>query len=354
MAEETPPEKTEEELKVDKDVLAARANEMITKDGPLNACCMMQIMSRQFYYCALTSMRERLLELGEKDINNMEQVLIGAMSDRAMQGFDRKDVLQKVQSIGLPWLMATIAAEDQKEAQLAKEEFRDAAAVRREQPIPIFTNYCLSDGSQRNNIPDRSRPLIFAGQAQAVHIMLTRARARAEHVTTIRLSLSSSPPQIRKPKKKQQNRDIVFSQWAGKAESPKKFAKFMAPWFRDLKDGFLDLLIIDDLVQVSKPLIAGTHPLRVASQGLRNVRKWAEEVGCAVLAGIPGSDWELPDILSKEWEDLEIYSDLIKIKLVDGPFDKDYEWETYEIHMGAEDCVGSREDRSLFHRKVLE
>ena len=123
---------------------------------------------------------------------------------------------------------------------------------------------------------------------------------------------------------------VPVNVWSYKLESLKKISKVLGPPLRSMRKQVIDLLIIDDITMLMRAIVSGTSDVRTAGNALRHIRRWAAAVGCGIVAGLPlAAGANVPEVgTDKDWEQLELYSDLRDVRVEEGPYDEDYGCDT--------------------------
>lgn len=338
-----PAQRSEEEMQK----ISEASQKLAEKDNPVQSCCVTLIFARQLYYSALQSLRERMTELKHDPSDGVEAHLVSSMAEAAKKPFQRQMLVNKLQSHTLPWLAATIATEAEESRQKEHREEMSIDEQRRVSDIDLGFRWGASDDPEKTTV-SRDRPLILAGNPRAVDFLLGRLVPITDALTKVlRLCNENIIPNLRKSKSLRY-REVSLNIWYCKLASFKQTAKVLGLHLRTMHKQAIDLLIIDDITMLMKPIVKGTADVRTAGNALRHVRKWAEEVGCGIVAGLPlAKGMEIPQVgADRDWEQLELYSDLREIQIEEGPYDEDYECETYNLKI-ANDIAVDRIDRAV-------
>lgn len=323
-----------------------KQTQALIKDEVLANAWQTMLQGRQLYYAGLQTFNGRLAELGEPVDSPAAKALVHSVAHVAHQGFDLPTLVEGLQQHALIWLQSVIAADIHKvqvEDAKAMEAYHEA---RLKKTVPIGFRWSRDQLEPPYKMP-RGRPLVVAGNTNAVRFLLDKAceAVQKEPVegqyrpTCLRLSAKS----FNKPKSKRETfqvRELPSHSWFGKMTSLKKITEALAGAMKQMENQQLDLLIIDDARHMGGPGISGSSPLRGASKLMKTLTKWAEARGCAVVAGVPLRG-ELSDakVLAPvdtaentfEWQGFYDWTELRHIAITEGPYDEDYECDTYHI-----------------------
>lgn len=347
--EQKPIERTDEEL----EAIAAESQKLAEKDFAVQSCCVTLLLARQLYYAGLETLRGRMEELKHKPEDGIEAHLVKSMAEAAKGPFERQTIMDKLSKHTMSWLAATIASENEAERRRRAGVEEALDTHRRTLEVDIGFRWVHPDDQELRTI-SRKRTVVLAGPGGAVKYLLDRAletlRATKDAGPTapvpkcMRLVLDENRD-VTKKRSGNTYRAVSYSQWNRKLKNPNQVVKVLQPFLRNMKQMAIDLLIIDDLSQVMPPGIVGAAPARTAGQALRHLRNWADEVGCGILAGLPMPNRQsVPEFGSDDdFSQLEVYSELRVVEFEEGPYDEDYEWDTYTIRINklvAAELVG--------------
>ena len=316
---------------------AKKAQSLIEKDVEVQSACVTLLASYQLYNVALAALNRRIDDLSEDAV--VERILIDSMRNAAgKRDISRSDVLKKIHEHVLPWIVAEIAAEREREDEVSKEELEARDEARRQLPVPLGLKPSRSwenPAGIEGPCVERTKSLVIAGHPGVVKFLLDKvfqAALRPAGGSEFRPSVLRLVSEmrnhnvIRNRKNRKQSCEVGVNRWLHLARSEKIVAQTLQPFVDFLRGPQVDLLVIDDLAQITKEVKGGANqPQARAGRGHRYIRKWADQVGCAVVAGLPfGEDrsplntWDGFSKFDETWTQMEIYTDLVQATVYAG------------------------------------
>lgn len=322
--------------------LAETCQKLASKDKPTSGTCMLLVIAQQLYHCGLGALRERLKELDydAEEGKAVETHLINSMSQAAMKPFHIEDMPGRVEKLVLPWLAARATSMNAELAREQRDHQEAANKTRAESELPF--GYETGQGTMFN----RFRPVVFAGRNKLVEALLLRTRDAVHHHKTdgkplniLHFTLSTRQVLRKKTDKHLNLVEANMSVWARKGGSHKGLSEILMRHLRLFRDNRLDLMLIEDLSLLAKPIVSGAEGPRTAAEALTAVRKCAKQFGCGVLAGMPLSpkdSEEKADFQDVTWSRLNGSCDLRWVN-ADGEeeYDEDYERHFRSVKIGG-------------------
>lgn len=332
---------------LDEDLLnqiAETSQKLIDKDRPTGIVCVAMLHARRLYYMCLEDLDRRIAELSPDKAEAVRAHLVHSMAAKAMEPFERIHVQEGIQKQVLPYVAASIASEAEEERRLERAQRETQEESRKKTRIPVGFQLGPSESPEKASEIDRSRTELLAGYRPAVQLLLQTAAHKA-----LLRKASSSTPKLRvlhlstdqkgyRNASKKSNKDKTYirvglNRWKHKCSSVKKLSTVLLPWLRMMRGYQVDLLVIDDLRLADTKLTDAVVDEIHASNCHRLFRKWADDAGCALLAGLLYEENETPVKGDPCWEQLEIYTNLHFVSHEDGEWDEDYECDTYTIRV---------------------
>lgn len=338
-----------------------KVNNLLQSDGPAVSCAITLLASRQLYYTALAALNERMKELGHAD--DIEKVIVESMAEAAMKPFEPVTVIDKLQKHTLPWLQARIHSENEREREAVKQERIAADEQRRLDDLPMPAGFSWKRNEVVLDTLPRNRPLVLAGNARTVRHLLaavehsirrtTKRAAGGAGLTCLRFSSDWSLGLVGGKKTPPRYLPVPYPTWSRKVTSRKALADIMSRYVARLKNQQIDLLLIDDISQLGKPLITTRFKAvdhRAVAEVLPHVRRCAEMFGCGVVAGLPtraNPTDDIPDFDDGDWRGIAGGCDLQWVQCEDAGHDDDYECEVYRIKIGDSTVVDAVDKKQI-------
>jgi len=350
---------------LDKEALTKIGDEAVKllsseKDGDrfINNVGGVLIGTLQLYQIARAALSRRCVEL--KVSEEVEGWIAASMQNHAgNEEFGRKDVLDKVNKLILPFVMAEYQAEGEREQEAEVGEAKEEDAARRKGGITL--PFVMSPWWKLHQAADpgydvlmRERPMVVTGDPGAVvffldmiqrHCLTRKSGEMRPNVLRLIERLEHKNVLHAKGEGKQYF-EVGASRWLNCGANANKIAKTLNPWLKLLRKQRVDVLIVEEFAQ----FVGGSDrlpPQQRAGVGLRALSRWAERVGCATIVAVPlvreeAKPVELPE-LDKTWSNLEVYSDLIQVGV------EENDDETYRLFAQA---AGKPETREVVEPEI--
>lgn len=321
--------------------IKATALKLIQNDVGVHNACVNLTFARRLYNVALQALNRRMDEL-EKE-QGVELFLIESMKHQSAQEFTREELLDQLSRSTLPWLTAEIAEEKARERALAAQDAAKEEIWRREQIVPIpFEPDKEWNTRSVHGLPGigRKRTMTIAGHPGAVRCVLDlvmtfmlrlKEDTKFQRPSLVRLADEMISHNVLYEKGSQIFHKIGVNRWLHAGRTTRIMHETIRPWLKTLVRGRVDVCLVDDAAQLREPL-GDMPPWYLAGNIQRNVHKWAEESGAALILGLPfETDRDVTQhwdgiTLDQYWTQLEVYTDLVQLVVTeDSP-------ETYQIN----------------------
>jgi len=298
--------------------IGKRAQKLVDKDRQLQQAAVILRDSRRLYILGRSAISRRLGELGHAPDDGVEFAIVHSMNEASMASFERQEVFDSLRRLMLPWVTFELAAEKEREKAAEKAEEGAREAERRQKAVP--TGLPLwPDGA--GDLPRGGEVVVLAGSREPVlRCLRAAADIAARGQSKPRVAAVHFLEQVYQPATINRTEKLVVpvgvNQWLHAATTPNGLDKFMQRWLKQTSNGRADLLLVDDLALAFRPLVSDYPEPRAAGSAQRNLRKWAEDNGCAVLAGLPLRDLATqdPPVLDADWEQLRAYARLLFVR----------------------------------------
>ena len=321
--------------------IKATALKVLQSDIGVHNACVNLVFARRLYNVALQALNRRMDELSKEQA--VELFLIESMKHSSSAEFTREELLDQFTRSTLPWLTSEIKEEKDRERALEVQDAAKEEIWRREQIVPIpFEPDKDWNTRSVHGLPGigRKRTMTIAGHPGAVRCVLDlvmtfmlrlKEDTRFQRPSLIRLTDEMIAHNVLHEKGSQIFHKIGVNRWLHAGRTTGTMRETVKPWLNTLVRGRVDVCLVDDAAQLREPLGA-MPPWYLAGNIQRNVHKWAEESGAALILGLPFEverditrHWD-GVMLDHQWTQLEIYTDLIQLVVIeDSP-------ETYQIN----------------------
>ena len=314
--------------------------EKAIRDDLIRDASVILLKARQLYTVGLQALSRRCGELNV--LSEVESVLVQSMKHAGMQEFTREELMNAVKDQVLPWLVAEIHDQHNREKELVAAEEEAADKARREKwlPLDVTPTYDWKWHSSSGPELPRTESLVFAGHPGAVKWMLDRACQKLllqlDKPTVLRMIAALKQHNVvRRRDDQNQLFELGSNKWAHEARSLKSLSEALQPFLGFLHNDSVDAVIVDRLDMLNDRFIKSVdRPSWVdAGNAHRHLRKWADEYGCGIIAGIPvGADARSPTTawegieLDDSWDQLKEHTHLVQLRVTD-----DFE-DTYKIY----------------------
>ena len=302
------------------------ADELLAVEGEIFDAVQTMIALRRGYAIAyreyldlLAKKREEMEFKGETLTPMIEDFLVQYAMYESSKAFSEHQFMNAMINIGLRWLTDVIDRHTQQEQQERKEAYERAEEQRRKRPVPIGFRH-----SPQQEAPylDKSRTLVLTGWSNAL-LWLVENVVCANVLGTVCGADEGGAFQIVRfmrtsPKSKDQDRQLIrlgANNWKGCGDSVKKLARTMGEFVADKLSSRPDLLIVDDLAWAYTLGFVGRPEAAVAGDAQRQLRKWCDQAGCALLGLVPFPDSATPDVTAPEWEQLRTFTHLRPVRV---------------------------------------
>jgi hypothetical protein len=324
--------------------LAVEASQILIEREAYRRVVGAMVAFRQGYAMAYNDL-ERLLA-AEKDVPSLTlEVLIQSASYQASREFDEKVLLQGFEETVFPWMVETLQRHESEDGHSRRVDRDSREEARRAVPVPIGISQDLGVAPQL----ERHESLVLVGWKPAVLWLLDEAttcalaanvKAGVERYLFSVTRLSCLRSRGRSMNRVDDNYRILYGEaWDNSCKSNAEFARRLAKY---KADGLVDLLVIDDIPHAKKDTIqvgdvsdilkAG----RPAGNAHKIIRRWASEVGAAVLAGVCLEEKGDIDLTTPVWEQLKTFSFLRPVTVMEEA--DNLEENHYRILVGRNAC----------------
>lgn len=306
--------KSKEELAA----LGQKVNKVTSEDTQLQQAALVLRDSRRLYTLGRAAISRRLDELGYKPDSDIEPVLVEAMNHAAMQEFTRGEVAEAMQHLILPFLAFELAAEQAREEIVEKEVQTKEEEEHRQTRVPIGTTLY---GSAPDSQLARGEVTIIVSRRDDVKAKLDEVAKFVPTLTGRRVACIRFVDTLKEHtvinRFEKEVLDVGVNRWLQCATTFNNLSSFLKGWMRQTYKSRLDLLLIDDISQAVREPVVGYPVERMAAAANKNLRRWAKENGCAVLAGLPlTADIELPtlDDAGFGWNELRQFARVLVVE----------------------------------------
>lgn len=321
------------------------------------------VLAYRLYNTALQAMQRRLGDLNKS--RTVEQYLLGAAKHQAKAEFTREELLDNLTRSALPWLAAEIHEQNRREQDLAKSEIQAAETARRETlitlPVASLAGWAYFANDRQEPQLSRKRTLSFAGHPAAVRYVLDQLVSAAR---CVKESSGRLRPTVVRLVSQLVNHNVVgvreqdcftigLNRWGQCGRSVRAIWDTVKPFYSALLRGRIDLCVIYDLANGKEPLASGAlPPWYEAGACHRTFRKWADEAGCALIAGVPfESDKPITEhwqdvVLDHRWDQLSLYTNLVRLEVVETSEDT-YRIDGVAFNDGSRTCLFADLAKSL-------
>lgn len=285
------------------------------EDNELSAAVGAVIGSRRIYWIA----RNLIVKHLSKSCPD-EKVLLALLKEAVRIGDNPlppedliKDVAYRVDGQIRPMVLNEYTRIAEEVARVDKLEAQAAVDVRKSQPIPLGFAHINDEPLMM-----RERSLVVFGNPKLVEESITssveaikafNSAAPTEYCVVMHLTDSFKPQALVSSSEMGKRTTVAVGAdiATGCAKSHGSFEKFMAQWLRQTYKNRVDVIVIDNLPTLTVETFVGRSPVASAHDAHRIIRRWADDHGCAVLAGIPYNE---DQDVSSDIDRLSTYTDL--------------------------------------------
>ena len=264
-----------------------KASELVKTIPEINLAAGVLYTTRQLYACARYSLSREMEKLGITWDSGVEEFIIQAFINKGMQPFERSDLMERVKSMLLPYMVNELEYERKAELEESAKQLMAEESERADTPVPI--------GLDKWPSMDRKTPLLVTGTFDFVDEQLEQVMSNLgeEEEPFNILTLSTTPGQQLFVSPTNPNHVIVpFGWWQGISNSPAKMHDKFRAFLRLLPKYRCDVVLIDKGQMChTKGLIGGRVSTKI-EQAVKPLRKVCEELKAALVVGIPVDDIE--------------------------------------------------------------
>lgn len=296
-------EKITDEFKANMEKAAEDANRLVNSDDVIRASTMALIGARQLYILFRKALSDRLSELGAHEMS--EEILVQSATEESSKPLTAMAVLANLHNTVLPFAVDLLEKHQQEEEELDKADIEEAEKQRRETPV----NLGFSFDSRKEPTLQKESSLILVSWRYLLDLVIDKAvtaaiaaKPEGRPLGVVRFSASAT-------KKKTNVPGLVVlprAVWLSCSNSRTSMKKLMTHVI-DHDLGWLpDLLVVDDLPATFTGSWKGRPSELKAASAYENLRRWCNDAGTALLAGIAIEGEKLPDLMSESWEKLRM------------------------------------------------
>lgn len=320
MTEETEFDKEQRRIKIQaaKDI----AGGICKKHPEIGQAGGAMIFSRHVYRIARFEINRMLEEhVDDPEVRSyVEEILVQSWSEAADQQNITASLagtlITGLQGTVLPFVSNFQSIQRRIEQDNVKEVSEALEAERRETPVPLGFAF----GATLGEYLPRDKTLCLVGRpvvlewvnASAVETALKEPHPKFK---VVHLTHWARPNLIERPEDIQARGSVTVPplRWKGAADSQGKWGKFIST-YADKLGGAVDLLVIDDIGPLYTQGLLGGRITYKANHAHKNIRRWADKEGCAVIMGLPftedPADEAGPDLTSPAFEQLRTFTTL--------------------------------------------
>jgi len=283
-------------------LVAADAQKLLSTDAGTAVACLVMKTARQLFVLAAQSLERRLTELRAND-PAVIKFLHDSMLFWAKREFTREEVAQAISKQVVPFMANELACEGQRQQDTVAETEKAADSERRQLIVPTGLRPELLTGLTRGTCN-----VVVGPAAVLSHVVsaVNAYNAPTGEFNPVVVTLSNRMQLVANVSAGKDKRRLAIpaNRWIKQGRSVKTLTDCINPWLKQTHQNRVDLLVIEDMVALADGMeILG--PVRLVSALTRQLCKWADAAGCAVLGMLPFelSDeiYETPDA---EWTEL--------------------------------------------------
>jgi hypothetical protein len=340
-----------------RDVAGAIIRHLMTAHKAISGSVQVMVAARQLYTMAYRDLERRLANLNPKEREHIfaairkdevfkdqeipadltpeetweivEGSLVDAAAHAGSQEFDER-ILKLALGGVEAWYEEVLpdhvrwTAEDRRAAIEAWDK------ARRERAIPLGVDF----DPHAAQLLGRSRSLVFYGWRPAVLWLLDRI---ANHVISLRedqlfcvLRLMRYAPHVVPSRMLIR---VPSNLWEDCCRNSTAWERLYKGRIDRWLSEPVDLLVVDDLAWAGKSTsLIGGQAARKAGNAHKQFRKWANEVGCAIIGGVLTEEQVPPAPTGTEWEQLRLFTTLRPVWVQENEENKDQ----YLLHVGRD------------------
>lgn len=260
---------------------------LINNDPEIRHAFCGMLAGRQLYSMASTAAMERINErqVGGDDQHELHPMtfnLLGrAASDAVARGFDVITLVQGLSETVLPWMQGKVSADVLKDRQQQVEARIKRENERKATPIPTGV-----DTPAEARRLSRARPVVVFGYGMIISWFLRKIATTAtqpEHAMCgFYLTTANDSP----PVTAAGLTCVLAGQWHGMARNTATVEKFFAGWAERHRNP-IDFILMDDFREAFAQVLMGTTVGFTLSDGLKRVRRLANDMGSGLVLGLP-------------------------------------------------------------------
>ena len=291
--------------------LSDLAQRLVVSDQGLRQLVGAMVASRQLYAMALhdldfrlensTSSRE---EITGEECSLLKEIFISSAATQAAHPFEENDLLTGFRDTVIPWMESVSSAHNEKEARVVKEEYQTKEKERREKSISLG----LGLMPEEEDILDRNRSLILVGWSPVLFYVVAKV---IDHVLSSILDFHQVIHLAKTPRQTSDHRllELGGKAWGNCARTNASWNKIFVTQYLEQLAAPIDLFVVSDL---SAANVGSTFQsvMSVSAEAQKRLRKWANEMGAAMIGCIPFPEQKRIDLNTPEWEKLRMFTRL--------------------------------------------
>ena len=291
--------------------LSDLAQELVVSDQGLRQLVGSMVASRQLYAMAIHDLDFRLEsnkapydKISEEDRSPLKDIFISSAATQASHPFEENDLLSGFHSTVIPWMKEVSSLHTAEESRLLKKEYEASEAARRAENVSLGLGLTPDDEDEL----DRERSLVLVGWAPALSYLVGRV---IDHSLSKALDFNQIVHLAKTSRKNPDHRllEIGGKAWKNCAKSNSSWGKIFAEKYLDKVSGPVDLFVVSDLsATVAGNTFQGIASICSSSQ--YRLRKWATNMGAAMIGCIPFPDQKVVELNTPDWEKLRMFTRL--------------------------------------------
>jgi len=302
--------------------LSELAQKLVVSDQGLRQLVGAMVASRQLYAMALhdldfrlednTSSRSNFSQSGcgtaeeitGEECSLLKEIFISSAATQAAHPFEESDLLTGFRDTVIPWMESVSSAHNEKEARVVKEEYQAKEKERREKSISLG----LGLMPEEEDILNRDRSLILVGWSPVLSYVVAKV---IDHVLSSILDFHQVIHLAKTPRQTSDHRllELGGKAWGNCARTNASWNKIFVTQYLEQLVAPIDLFVVSDL---SAANVGSTFQsvMSVSAEAQKRLRKWATEMGAAMIGCIPLPEQKRIDLNTPEWEKLRMFTRL--------------------------------------------
>jgi len=305
--------------------LSELAQKLVVSDQGLRQLVGAMVASRQLYAMAIHDLDVRLEsekatygDIADEDRSPLKEIFISSAATQAAHPFEENDLLTGFRDTVIPWMESVSRMHTEEEARILKKEYAASEKERRAKNIELGLGLHPSE----EDLLDRERSLILVGWGPALSYLVDKVITYSllnvlEFNQVLHLAKSSS--------KKSDHRllEIGGKAWEDCAKNNASWDKIFATQYLEKLSAPLDLFVVSDLALTN---LGGTFQSEASrgAEAQKRLRKWATNMGTAMIGCIPQATTNRVELNTPEWEKLRMFTRLRAVQVKtrdDGDYD---------------------------------